>query len=48
MVTQTRDVLEEYADRGGNFEEVVVDGAGHSPHIEHPEEVLEAIRSFLA
>lgn len=47
MVTQTRDVLEEYADANGEFEEVVVDGTGHSPHIERPEAVLEALNDHL-
>ena len=43
MVSQTRDVLEEYADSGGEYEELVIEGAGHSPHVERPVEVLEAL-----
>jgi pimeloyl-ACP methyl ester carboxylesterase len=47
MVTQTRDVFEEYADAGGEYEEVVVDEAGHSPHIDQPEGVLSELTDFL-
>jgi pimeloyl-ACP methyl ester carboxylesterase len=47
MVTQTRDVLEEYASNGGTYDEIVVDGAGHSPHIEQPESVVESVLDFL-
>lgn len=43
MVTQTRDVLDAYAESGGEYEEVVVEGAGHSPHVEQPVEVLDAL-----
>jgi pimeloyl-ACP methyl ester carboxylesterase len=38
MVTQTRQVLERYAEAGGRFEEHVFAGAGHSPHIERPQQ----------
>lgn len=47
MVTQTRDVLEEYADSGGSYEEAVIDGTGHSPHIEMQEMVLKTLLSHL-
>lgn len=47
MVTQTRDVLDDYADTGGEYEEVVVEGTGHSPHVERPDVVLEALTSHL-
>jgi pimeloyl-ACP methyl ester carboxylesterase len=47
MVTQTRDVFEEYADAGGEYEELVVEDAGHSPHIEQHDEVLHALTDFL-
>jgi pimeloyl-ACP methyl ester carboxylesterase len=47
MVTQTRDVFEEYADAGGEYEEVVVEGTGHSPHVERPDEVLSALTDHL-
>jgi len=36
MVGQTRAVLERYADRGGEFEEVVFGNVGHTPHVEVP------------
>jgi pimeloyl-ACP methyl ester carboxylesterase len=47
MVTQTRDVFEEYADGNGEYEELVVEGAGHSPHIEQHERVLSALTEHL-
>jgi pimeloyl-ACP methyl ester carboxylesterase len=47
MVTQTRDVFEDYADAGGEYEEAVVEDAGHSPHIEQHDEVLHALTDFL-
>lgn len=47
MVTQTRDVLEEYAAGGGQYEAVVVERAGHSPHVERPSEVLSALTDHL-
>lgn len=47
MVTQTRDVFNEYEDSGGSVTEVVIDGTGHSPHIEKPETVLDSLLSHL-
>jgi pimeloyl-ACP methyl ester carboxylesterase len=46
MVGQTRAVLERYAAAGGSFTEVVLDGCGHSPHIERPDEFLAALQSL--
>lgn len=43
MVTQTRAVLDAYAAAGGSYREVVFEGVGHSPHLERPAEVVEAI-----
>ncbi|GII01697.1 alpha/beta hydrolase [Planobispora takensis] len=34
MVTETRAVLDRYAEAGGSYEEIVYEGVGHSPHIE--------------
>ena len=48
MVGQTRAVLERYAAAGGSFTEVVLDGCGHSPHIERPDEFLAALRALAA
>ncbi|PFG42439.1 serine aminopeptidase S33 family [Isoptericola jiangsuensis] len=51
MVGQTRAVLDAYATRGGAYREVVLDGVGHSPHLERPQEVLalvvDAVRATL-
>lgn len=48
MVAQTRAVLDRYAAAGGRYDEVVVDGAGHSPHVERPEEFRDAFFAFLS
>ena len=48
MVAQTRAVLDRYAAAGGRYDEVVVEGAGHSPHVERPEEFREALLGFLS
>ena len=37
MIAQTRAVLDEYAEKGGKYREVVFEGAGHSPHLEDPQ-----------
>lgn len=47
MVAQTRRVLDRYRDAGGDYAEVVVDGAGHSPHVERPDEFNTALFGFL-
>lgn len=43
MVSQVRAVLE----AGGNVTEVVYEGCGHSPHLEHPERFAAQVREFL-
>lgn len=48
MVAQTRAVLDRYAAAGGAYDEVVIAGAGHSPHIERPAEFGAALREVLA
>lgn len=47
MVAQTRDVLDAYAAAGGSYREVVLEGAGHSAHIERPAEFLAAFREHI-
>ena len=47
MVAQTRQVLDCYQAAGGACDEVVVAGAGHSPHVERPAEFREAFFGFL-
>ena len=37
MVSQTRAVLEQYAENGGTYEEVVFEETAHSPYIEKPD-----------
>ncbi|WP_411155981.1 alpha/beta fold hydrolase [Microbacterium sp. NIBRBAC000506063] len=47
MVSQTRDVLDAYAAAGGTVTEVELEGAGHSPHLERPEEFRAALRKHI-
>ncbi|MFI1291557.1 alpha/beta fold hydrolase [Streptomyces sp. NPDC020792] len=47
MVTQTRHVLDRYAERGGTVREVAVPDAGHAVHLERPEEFGAALRGIL-
>ena len=48
MVAQTRSVLLGYAASGGRFREVVIDDAGHGPHLDQPEKFLAELRDHLA
>ena len=48
MVAQTRAVLQRYAAAGGSFTEVLLDGCGHSQHIERPAEFLDALLGLIA
>jgi len=48
MVAQTRSVLQRYAAAGGWFEEVLLEGCGHSPHIERPGEFLDALLAITS
>ena len=43
MVTQTRAVLSAYAAAGGDVVELNLEGVGHSPHLERPEEFRAAL-----
>ena len=47
MVTQTRKVFEKYAASGGSFDEQVIAGTAHSPHIEKPAEFNALFHAFL-
>lgn len=47
MVTQTRTVFTNYAEKGGTFREVVFEESGHSPQIEEPERFLSEYADFL-
>lgn len=48
MLQQTRAVLEAYAAAGGNYREVVIADAGHTPYLEKPEEFGAVFHGFLA
>ncbi|HPT94516.1 MAG TPA: alpha/beta hydrolase [Microbacteriaceae bacterium] len=47
MVTQTRDVLSDYAAYGGSVTEVTFDGVGHDVHLERPAELATAIADVI-
>jgi pimeloyl-ACP methyl ester carboxylesterase len=47
MVSQTRAVLERYAAKGGSFQEQVIQGTAHGPHIEKPEAFNQLFHAFL-
>lgn len=47
MVSQTRSVLDRYAERGGRYTEVCLPGVGHSPHLERLDEVAGALETHL-
>jgi len=48
MLAQTRAVLDAYAANGGSYEEVVFEGAGHSPHLEDPARFRELLLQHVA
>lgn len=48
MVSQIRDVLERYADRGGRVETEIFEGAGHGPHIDTSDRWSDTFFAFLA
>ena len=47
MKAQTRDVLDAYAAAGGAVTEVELEGVGHSPHLERPEEFRTALLAHI-
>ena len=47
VVSQTRHMLEQYAARGGSFEEQGIQDTAHGPHIEKPEEFNQLFHEFL-
>lgn len=47
MVTQIRSVLTRYASSGGSYKEVVIQGSGHVPFIETPEEFNRVFHAHL-
>jgi pimeloyl-ACP methyl ester carboxylesterase len=48
MVAQTRGVLDGYAAAGGRYREVVIEDAGHGPHLDQPERFLAELIAQLA
>ncbi len=47
MVSQTRAVLERYAEAGGAFEEVVIADTGHTPYVEKPDEFNRVFHAHI-
>lgn len=48
MVSQTRDVFDAYEKAGGSVTQVTLEGVGHSPHLERPEEFRAALLELIA
>ena len=48
MIAQTRAVLDAYAADGGRYREVALEGSGHGPHLDRPEEFRAALITHLA
>ena len=47
MIDQTRAVLKRYAEAGGEYDEVVLQGVGHTPHVEVPGEFRNQLEIAL-
>ena len=47
MVAQTRGVLDGYAAAGGRYREVVIEDAGHGPHLDQPEKFVAELTGHL-
>lgn len=47
MVSQTRDVLAAYTERGGEVTEIALEGVGHSAHLERPTEFRHALLTVI-
>ena len=48
MVAQTRAVLDGYAAAGGRYREVVIEDAGHGPHLDQPEQFQAELTRHLS
>ena len=47
MVSQTRAVLDGYAQNGGSYREETLPDCGHTPHVERPQEFRRLLLEFL-
>ena len=47
MMDQITRMLESYTKRGGTYEEVAIEGAGHAPFLSHPDEFNRAFHALL-
>lgn len=47
MVSQIKNFLDEYVMRGGTYEKLIMEGTGHTPFVERPEEFMKKFVDFL-
>ena len=47
MLSQTRAVLEKYVEAGGKYQELMIEGAAHTPYLEKPDEFNQAFHAHL-
>ncbi|MDY6868373.1 MAG: alpha/beta hydrolase, partial [Chloroflexota bacterium] len=47
MVSQTRDILEQYQANSGEYREVVITDTAHTPYVEKPQEFMETFLTML-
>jgi pimeloyl-ACP methyl ester carboxylesterase len=48
MIAQTRAVFDRYAANAGEYRELLLENCGHSPHLEHQDEFVEALLAHIA
>lgn len=47
MLTQTREMLENYRGKGGKYREIVFEDCGHTPHVEKETRFISELVSFI-
>jgi pimeloyl-ACP methyl ester carboxylesterase len=47
MMDQIRTVLDDYAEHGGSYEDVAVEGSGHVPFLSHQDDFNSVFHAYL-